>query len=63
MRRCVLCTRDGEDVTLIQVAPAAWTGFNNFVGVCAECQTSEIFKKRVKQKKAVPRPAPAESKA
>ena len=57
MRRCVLCARDREDVSLTRVAPAAWTGFNNFVGICAECQASDAYRKLVKQKKVITRVA------
>jgi len=46
-----MCAEDKENVSLVHVAPATWTGFNNFVDICADCQTSERYKKLVKQKK------------
>lgn len=57
MKRCILCDSDREDVSLVQVVPGIWTNFNNFVGICAECQATEKYKKMVKQKKIVSRPA------
>lgn len=57
MRRCVMCNNDREEVSLVQVVPMAWTGFNNYVEVCAQCKESEPFKKLVKQKKIITRAA------
>jgi hypothetical protein len=51
MRRCVICTRDRDDVSLTRVVPGIWTGFNNFVGICAGCQETEAYQKLLKQKK------------
>ena len=51
MRRCVICATDREDVRLTRVVPGIWTGFNNFVGICAECERTEAYKKLLKQKK------------
>ncbi len=59
MRLCLMCLRDQADVSLVRVVPAAWTGFNNFGGVCAECQASDRYKKLVKQKKIRARPETA----
>jgi hypothetical protein len=41
-----MCQRDREDgvISLVQVLPATWNGFNNFTEVCDECQTSRRFK-------------------
>ena len=57
MRRCVMCMEDQEDVSLIQVVPMTWTGFNNYVEVCAQCQDSEPYRKLLKQKKIITRAA------
>ena len=51
MRRCVICNTDRENVRLTQVVPGIWTGFNNYVGICLACQTTETYKKLLKQKK------------
>src|SRR5688572_32387822 len=39
-----MCGLEKEDVTLVQVAPATWNGFNSFVEVCEACQASRKFK-------------------
>ena len=57
VRRCVMCMKDQEQVSLIQVVPMTWTGFNNYVEVCAACRASEPYQKLVKQKKIVKRAA------
>ena len=57
MRRCAMCITDKEDVSLTQVIPGAWTSFNNFIGICGDCQTTERYRKLQKQKKIVVRPA------
>ena len=57
MRRCVMCMEDQEKVSLIQVVPMTWTGFNNYVEVCAECRDSERYLKLTKQKKIIKRAA------
>ena len=41
----------------VQVVPMTWTGFNNYVEVCAACRASEPYQKLVKQKKIVKRAA------
>ncbi len=51
MRRCVICLALQEDVRLTRVVPGVWSGFNDFVGICAGCQTSALYLKLVKQKK------------
>lgn len=61
MRRCVICLKDSEDVSLTQVVPAAWTSFNNFVGICLRCRETEMYKKLVKQKKVITPAAPREA--
>ena len=58
MRRCVICLKDSEDVSLTQVVPATWTAFNNFVGICARYRESEMYQKLPKQKKIIT-PAPS----
>ena len=57
MRRCVMCMEDQEEISLIQVVPMTWTGFNNYVEVCAQCQDSEPYRKLLKQKKIITRAA------
>lgn len=52
-----MCLRDQEDISLVQVVPMTWTGFNNYVEVCAECRDSAPYQKLVKQKKIVKRAA------
>jgi hypothetical protein len=54
----VLCAKDKDDVTVLQVVPGTWTGFNNFVGICTDCQATDAYKKLLKQKKILTRPAP-----
>ena len=54
MRNCVMCATRKEQVTLVQVVPGAWTGFNNYADICGDCQESERFLKLVKQKKIIP---------
>ncbi len=56
MRRCILCIKDKEDVVLLRVVPAAWTGFNNFAGICGECRASDAYRKMMKQGKILSRP-------
>lgn len=62
MRRCIICTTDRDDVTLTRVVPGIWTDFNNFVGICADCQATERYKKLLKQKKIFPPSTPVEPK-
>ena len=50
-----MCMRDQEDVSLIQVVPMTWTGFNNYVEVCSQCRASEPYAKLLKQKKIITR--------
>jgi len=52
-----MCLRDQEDISLVQVVPMTWTGFNNYVEVCAECRDSERYLKLTKQKKIIKRAA------
>src|SRR5687768_8553465 len=44
MKTCMMCGTNKEDVTMAQVSPATWNGFNNFAEVCADCQTTTRFK-------------------
>ena len=48
-----MCHTDREDVSLVQVVPMTWTGFNNYVEVCAACRDSDAYKKLAKQKKII----------
>ena len=57
MRRCVMCMEDQEEISLIQVVPMTWTGFNNYVEVCADCRDSAPYQKLIKQKKIIKRAA------
>jgi uncharacterized protein (DUF983 family) len=60
MRRCVICLKDSDDVTLTQVVPASWTAFNNFVCICPRCKETEMYRKLVKQKKVIAPAVPRE---
>ncbi len=62
MKRCALCAEDREEVSLLQVKPAGWTSFNNFVEICKECQETAEYKRLVKLKKIIT-PAPAKTSA
>lgn len=53
MKRCVLCKYEKEVLSMVQVAPATWNGFQNYVDICADCQASETFQKMIKQKKII----------
>ena len=66
MKHCVICTTDKEDVSVVQVAPATWSGHHDFVQVCAQCLTSRQFQlwaKRKKPQAGVPTPAAAPNAA
>jgi hypothetical protein len=54
VKHCLMCATDKEDVSMVQVAPATWNGFNDFAEVCAECQTTRRFKMWAKSKKPKP---------
>lgn len=53
MKRCVLCKYEKDVVSMVQVAPATWNGFQNYVDICADCQASELYQKMIKQKKII----------
>ena len=59
MTFCLMCRKDQADVSLVQVVPAGWTGFNNFASVCAECRASDRYHKLVKQRKIISQPEAA----
>lgn len=42
-RTCAICEKDRDDVSVVQVLPATWNGFNNFSNVCVPCQGSRQF--------------------
>ena len=42
-RTCAICEKDRDDVSVVQVSPATWNGFNNFANVCLPCQGSRQF--------------------
>src|SRR5688572_11391544 len=45
VKHCIMCAKDrqNEEVSMVQVLPATWNGFNNFAEVCGECQGSRRF--------------------
>jgi hypothetical protein len=53
MKRCVICSEEREEVSLVQVVPGVWNSFFNFTHICATCQESEAYRKLVKQKKVI----------
>jgi hypothetical protein len=53
MKRCALCKYEKEILSMVQVAPATWNGFQNYVDICADCQASEGYQKMIKQKKII----------
>ncbi|MCC2670959.1 MAG: hypothetical protein K0Q72_3430 [Armatimonadetes bacterium] len=53
MKRCILCKYEKDLVSMVQVAPAGWNGFQNYVDICADCQASETYQKMIKQKKII----------
>jgi hypothetical protein len=46
-----MCRTDQENVTVVEVAPATWNGFNNFAEVCDTCHESRKFKTSARPKK------------
>lgn len=44
MKNCTLCGQEREDITVGEVAPATWNGFNNFAEVCSACRETRRFK-------------------
>src|SRR4051794_17118704 len=57
MKTCRMCGNDREDVSVMEVAPATWSGFSNFAEVCAGCQVSQRVRLRPKTAAARPRAA------
>ena len=53
MKTCQMCAAEKPEVSLVQVVPATWTSFHNFVAICADCQNSERFAKLLKQRKII----------
>lgn len=59
MKSCLMCRTDQENVTVVEVAPATWNGFNNFAEVCETCRASRKFKQSARPKKSTTRVAKA----
>ncbi len=53
MKNCVMCGTEKEDVSMMQVTPATWNGFNNFAEVCGDCQKTSRFKAKPKTAKSI----------